>query len=141
VENREQMMYEMESLMRNIVRQLRNEINQVLSNVLSRNEFIVLKSLKDNGPLNSSVLAKELDVSASHITTVTDSLIGKDLITRKRSPNDRRITVIDLTEKGHLVLTEFESKKTEFFSKRFECYTDKELYQLIQLFGKLDRSK
>lgn len=141
MENREQMMYEMESLMRNIVRQLRNEINQVLSNVLSRNEFIVLKSLKDNGPLNSSVLAKELDVSASHITTVTDSLIAKDLITRKRSPSDRRITVIELTEQGHLVLTEFESKKTEFFSKRFQCYTDEELYQLIQLFGKLDRSK
>lgn len=141
VENREEMMYEMESLMRNVVRQLRNEINLVLSNVLSRNEFIVLKSLKDNGPLNSTVLAKELEVSASHITTVTDSLIAKELITRKRSDNDRRITVIELSEKGHLVLAEFENKKTEFFSKRFQCFTDEELYQLIKLFGKLDRSK
>ncbi|MGP1908071.1 MarR family winged helix-turn-helix transcriptional regulator [Metabacillus sp. JX24] len=141
MKKREEKMYDLESLMRSIFRQLRNEINVVLGSVLSRNEFIILKSLKENGPQNASNLAKELDVSASHITAVTDSLLLKALITRKRSPNDRRITLIDLTEDGQTVLSELEKKKTEYFSERFDCFTDDELQNLIQLFGKLDRTK
>lgn len=117
MKKREEKMYDLESLMRSIFRQLRNEINVVLGSVLSRNEFIILKSLKENGPQNASNLAKELDVSASHITAVTDSLLSKALITRKRSPNDRRITLIDLTEDGQTVLSELEKRRQSIFPK------------------------
>lgn len=135
--NRQEKMYEMEALMRNVYRKLRQEMNLVYDNEMSRNEFFILKTLYELGPKKSSDLSKMLNVSASHITAITDSLIEKKWIDRIRSVQDRRIVDIHLTEEGKKTLLLFEKKKTDFLLEKFNDFSEEDIKNFIILFNKL----
>lgn len=135
--NRQEKMYEMEALMRNVYRKLRQEMNLVYDNEMSRNEFFILKTLYEQGPKKSSDLSKMLNVSASHITAITDSLIEKKWIDRVRSVQDRRIVDIHLTENGKNTLLMFEKKKTDFLLNKFNEFSEEDINNFIILFNKL----
>lgn len=130
-------MYEMEALMRHVYRKLRQEMNLVYDNEMSRNEFFILKTLFEHGPKKSSDLSKMLSVSASHITAITDSLIEKKWIDRIRSVQDRRIVDIHLTEEGKNTLLLFEKKKTDFLLNKFNEFSEEDIKNFIILFNKL----
>lgn len=100
----------METLFRFVFRQLRQEINEVYNSELSTNEFMVLRMLVDSGRQRSTDLSKYLQVSASHITAVTDLLLSKGYIARKRSENDRRIIDIELTKEGQDIFNVIQEK-------------------------------
>lgn len=135
--NRQEKMYEMEALMRHVYRKLRQEMNLVYDNEMSRNEFFILKTLFEHGPKKSSDLSKMLSVSASHITAITDSLIEKKWIDRIRSVQDRRIVDIHLTEEGKNTLLLFEKKKTDFLLNKFNEFSEEDIKNFIILFNKL----
>jgi len=135
--NRQEKMYEMEALMRHVYRKLRQEMNLVYDNEMSRNEFFILKTLFEHGPKKSSDLSKMLGVSASHITAITDSLIEKKWIDRIRSVQDRRIVDIHLTEEGKNTLLLFEKKKTDFLLNKFNEFSEEDIKNFIILFNKL----
>jgi DNA-binding MarR family transcriptional regulator len=130
-------MYEMEALMRHVYKRLRQEMNNVYDNEMSRNEFFILKTLYEQGSKKSSDLSKMLSVSASHITAVTDSLIDKKWIKRVRSDQDRRIVDIHLTEEGKITLELFEKKKTDFLLEKFNNFSEQDIESFISLFNKL----
>ncbi|APH04710.1 MarR family winged helix-turn-helix transcriptional regulator [Bacillus weihaiensis] len=137
MEDRQDKMYEMEALMRHVYKKLRQEMNTVYENELSRNEFFILKTLFETGSKKASDLSKLLNVSASHITAVTDVLIEKEWIERVRSDKDRRIVDIHLTEEGKKTLELFEKKKTNFLLNKFENLNDEEIESFIQVLKKL----
>jgi DNA-binding MarR family transcriptional regulator len=130
-------MYEMEALMRHVYRKLRQEMNEVYDKEMSRNEFFILKTLYEQGSKKSSDLSKMLNVSASHITAVTDSLIEKSWIQRVRSVSDRRIVDLHLTDEGKNTLELFEKKKTDFLLQKFNDFSDQDMENFITLFNKL----
>lgn len=110
MKKREELVQEMETLFRFVFRQLRQEINEVYNSELSTNEFMVLRMLVDSGRQRSTDLSKYLQVSASHITAVTDLLLSKGYIARKRSENDRRIIDIELTKEGQDIFNVIQEK-------------------------------
>ena len=130
-------MYEMEVLMRNVYKKIRLEMNNVYDNELSRNEFFVLKILYEHGSKKSTDLSKMLNVSASHITAITDSLIEKQWIQRVRSVQDRRIVDIHITDQGKVTLELFEKKKTDFLLEKFNSFSEQDIEHFIYLFNKL----
>lgn len=137
LDNRQEKMYEMEALMRHVYKKLRQEMNLIYDNEISRNEFFILKKLYEHGPQKSSDLSKMLNVSASHITAVTDSLIEKEWIERVRSNNDRRIVVIHLTNEGKQTLELFEKRKTDFLLEKFSDLSNEDIESFIKLFNKM----
>ncbi|RUQ32854.1 MarR family transcriptional regulator [Peribacillus cavernae] len=130
-------MYLLEKEFKNIFRNMRKEFNELFGSVINSNEFLVLKFIAVSGSQKASALSKELDVSASHITTVTDSLVKKGLITRNRVENDRRIVNLELTEKGKELINDLEQKKTEYMVAKFSKFTEEELSTLHELIKKL----
>ncbi|MEH7809818.1 MarR family transcriptional regulator, partial [Bacillus safensis] len=66
MEQRKQMMYEMDTLLRTVFKQIRYEINSLLENELSRNEFLILNLLREQGAKKVTEFASILGVSASH---------------------------------------------------------------------------
>jgi DNA-binding MarR family transcriptional regulator len=137
LKSRQDKMYEMEALMRHVYRKLRQEMNEVYDKEMSRNEFFILKTLYEQGSRKSSDLSKMLNVSASHITAVTDSLIEKSWIQRVRSVQDRRIVDLHLTEEGKNTLELFEKRKTDFLLQKFNDFSDQDMENFITLFNKL----
>ena len=51
----------------------------------------------------ASQIASEVNVTSSHITAVTDRLVRKGFVERKRSNSDRRIVYLEITEHGREV--------------------------------------
>ncbi len=131
---------QLERTFRSSVRQMRKEMQRVFGEFASINEFAVLYILDTDGDKKASDLAKMLQVSASHITTVTDSLVQKGYITRRRSQNDRRVVHLSLTEEGTAFLKEVEAKKSAYLQSKFQAFEDAELDTMIHLFEKMSRS-
>lgn len=139
MKSKQEKMYEMEALMRSVYKKLRQDMNIVYDKEMSRNEFFILKTLYEQGSKKSSDLSKMLNVSASHITAVTDSLIEKKWIQRVRSEQDRRIVNLHLTEEGKNTLQLFEKKKTDFLLQKFNDLSDQEIENFISLLEKLSK--
>lgn len=59
------------------------------------NHLFVVKT-----PVNMNELAKVLNVSHSRVTRIMDNLVGKKLVTRRPSEEDRRCWFAIITDKG-----------------------------------------
>ena len=67
---------------------------------LTRARATVIMALVEHGPVHQRVLSERLRVTPRNVTALVDALEEKQLVERKPSPNDRRASIVDLTEKG-----------------------------------------
>jgi DNA-binding MarR family transcriptional regulator len=67
---------------------------------LTSPQYLVLCSLAAKGSLSSVNLSKILCVTPANMTGIIDRLEQKKLIRRVKKEDDRRISLIELTEKG-----------------------------------------
>ncbi|EDL66051.1 YpoP [Bacillus sp. SG-1] len=120
---------------------MKHDITKLYGQYLSSGELLVLKYLSEHGEMKASDLSKKMEVSASHVTSVTDSLTEKGYITRQRSSVDRRVVELTLTEKGKEILDKCMRIKSEYFQEKFNTFSNDEIEQLIYLFTKLEKTK
>jgi MarR family 2-MHQ and catechol resistance regulon transcriptional repressor len=78
------------------------------------------------GTLELKTLRRRLGWSKANATEVTATLEARDLVVRRRQPDDRRIVVIDLTLAGRRLV-----------ERLFPAHTDR----VEQAFGALDESE
>lgn len=87
---------------------------------LSSQRLRILGSIHERGPRIMSDLKKELGVTATNITALVDSLEKDGLVSREAHPEDRRATVISLTEKAKCELSlgcsAYKERVAELFS-------------------------
>ncbi|MBC1435870.1 MarR family transcriptional regulator [Listeria rocourtiae] len=127
---------EIETSVKRVFNSFRHEVDSILDRKLTGGEFRVL-SLISSGVNRTTDLSKKLDVSASHITAITDSLVANNFITRHRSEVDRRIVVLELTDEAKGFVASIEQKKKEMIVRRFSVFTDEEREQFQELLKKL----
>lgn len=63
-------------------------------------QTVMLERLRDRGALPVGRIAQELDVSQPTASDAVNALERKGLLQRRRSPDDGRVALIDLTEDG-----------------------------------------
>lgn len=63
-------------------------------------QSVVLRNLLDNGAMSSADLSRIAYVTPSNITGIIDRLENKGLVERIRLKDDRRVTMITLTQSG-----------------------------------------
>lgn len=127
---------EIETFTKRIFNSMRHEVEGVLKKKLSGSEYRIL-NLIANQVTKTSDLAKLLDVSASHITAITDALVENDFITRSRSTKDRRIIELSLTEAGQAFVADIEKQKRAIMMKHFSVFTPEEETEFKRLLKKL----
>jgi DNA-binding MarR family transcriptional regulator len=71
---------------------------------LNVSQLSCLLVLEKTGPLSLSKLSKHVFLSPSMITSIVDQLEKKELVLRTRKSTDRRVIMIELTEKGKEVV-------------------------------------
>jgi len=67
---------------------------------LNASQLSCLLVLAKTGPISLSMLSKKVSLSPSMITAIVDQLESKELVVRNRKAVDRRVILIELTEKG-----------------------------------------
>ncbi len=63
-------------------------------------QLICLLTLKDDGPLTTSALAKLVHLGNSTVVGILDRLEKRDLIRRERGREDRRLVLVSITDQG-----------------------------------------
>ncbi|NIM11860.1 MAG: MarR family transcriptional regulator [Candidatus Aminicenantes bacterium] len=71
---------------------------------LNASQLSCLLALANKDPLALSKLSRKVHLSPSMITSVVDQLEKKELVIRNRKSSDRRVVLIELTEKGKEVV-------------------------------------
>lgn len=130
------MLKQLEEATRYHYRKLQSEMRQLAENYIPWNEFAVLQLIELRGPLMASEIASQIEVTSSHITTVTDKLLKKGLIERERSETDRRIVYLRVTEAGRETAQTMEKMRTEYYHQKFKRLSNAEMESLIRIFGK-----
>jgi DNA-binding MarR family transcriptional regulator len=63
-------------------------------------QLVVMQTLKRQGQLSPSALAKAVSLSQATVTTILDRLVKQGFVQRVRSDADKRVVLASLTEKG-----------------------------------------
>ncbi|EEL49549.1 MarR family transcriptional regulator [Bacillus cereus] len=136
-EKREALILDLSTSFRKMIRLLQNDINTRFSEHMPYNEFSVLRALFLKSPQMASQIASEVNVTSSHITAVTDRLVRKGFVTRKRSDSDRRIVYLEITEHGKEVTQKLEAVRKEYYKEKFKEWSDQEVEMVLELFGRV----
>jgi DNA-binding MarR family transcriptional regulator len=82
-------------------------------------QLLVLQSVGELGTPSVSQVAREVHLAQGTVTAIIDRLVGKGLVERTRSAEDRRRVCVSLTERGERSLAEAPSLLQEEFVERF----------------------
>lgn len=97
--------------------------------------LVVIDSFE--GGAKQKELRDELGISSAGVSEIVSKLEKDGYVERKVDENDKRATLITLTELGAARAAELADEKNERFENGFKALTDKEKAQLLKLLEKL----
>src|SRR5260221_11898383 len=71
---------------------------------LGLSDFGVLEALLHKGPLPVNTIGPIVDLTPGSISIAVDRLVGKGLVTRVESAEDRRVRIVALTPRGRTLI-------------------------------------
>jgi DNA-binding MarR family transcriptional regulator len=125
---------ELPTLFRTVVIKMMQEWNKRMIADLSLSQVKLLFKLNAGGMHKASDLAKALCVSSGGITALSDKLIAAGFIERERDEEDRRVVMIQVTQKGREKAQEILKKQEETFFEFFGSLSDQDTNQLKRIF-------
>jgi DNA-binding MarR family transcriptional regulator len=98
------------ALLDHLARRMRLRSEAVLAPLgLRPRHLVALTVLRDGGGTTQQALAATLEMDGTNIVGLLNDLEAKNLIERRRSPEDRRRHTVELTEAGEAQLSNVES--------------------------------
>ncbi len=104
-------------------------------NNLTMPRFLVLWYITKYQPVNMSFLHDKMHMANSTLTVIVDKLVDDELVKRYRNPKDRRIVLLELTEKGDKKLCKMLDIRQNFLEKALVNLNDNDKEKLIMLLG------
>jgi DNA-binding MarR family transcriptional regulator len=96
-----------------------------------------LKSLffiSKEGSTNFRKLAQALRVTPSNVTGIVDHLVEEGLVSRQENPEDRRMLMLQLTDKGKALLASLRERRAEQVWAVLSHLSEEQLSTLLQGF-------
>jgi len=106
---------------------------------LSAREMHILESISKTYNGTMSEVSKDLYITVGTLTIAVDKLIKKGYVLRRRIEEDRRVVIVELTEKGIRATKEHKDFHKEMISSMFEGIDEEDKKVLILGLGKLDK--
>ncbi len=101
-----------------------------------RERLLVIADSYDGG-VRQKTLVDELDISPAAVSELVSKLEKDKYVNREIDPDDKRATLIKLTDLGKARAAELADERNERFSKAFAALNAKEKDQLLKLLEKL----
>ena len=96
------------------------------------NQFVVLMALINDPSASISEISRTLNISKQQMTTIIDKLVKSGLAQRHPDINDRRRTVITITDAGMAILDQQKDTVHLMFHERISRLSPEEIGQLAQ---------
>lgn len=98
---------------------------------LTVSQLRILQTLRKEGQLSSSAIAKITMLSQATVTAILDRMEQGGLITRERSTDDKRVVNIRISDKGLKELSAAPELPQAGFLREFRCLEDREKSLLV----------
>jgi len=119
-----------------------NTVDEAISTIfqahdLTSGQFGVLETLYHLGPLHQGALGDKLLQSKGNISTIITNLEERDLVERRRDPDDRRYVQVHLTDEGESLIAEIFPDHVQQIAETLGVLDDEEIEELGRLCKKL----
>lgn len=91
----------------------------------------VLTMVEANGPMSMSGIAEGLDISVASATGVIDRMEARGLVKRRRSPEDRRVVLVEPAAGGRKVFGDIDGRRRKGLAMLLARLSDEELNGLL----------
>ena len=109
------------------------------SHGLGDSDFRVLEALLHKGPLPVNRIGPKVFLTPGSISIAVDRLYERGLVTRMESRTDRRVRVVDLTQKGRDLIATIFSVHAEDMEKLAQILKPTERVQLVNALKSLGK--
>lgn len=106
---------------------------------LTLSQFAVLEALLHLGPMSQTAVARKVMKTKGNITVVVDNLVKAGYLVRHPTPDDRRLSIIDLTEAGRKCIADYFPRIAGGFAAAAADLSKEEQETLTSLAKKLGR--
>jgi len=134
---------DLQDLIQDILKQFQS-VNAAAANGphagLNMQELRTIEFLGNAGPKMMRELAEHLAVAVNSMTSIVDSVEGKQLVCRHRSADDRRVIRVDLTEAGQQIYKSLIEVNLRLFRSMLGALTEDEQEIFMVLFRKIARA-
>jgi DNA-binding MarR family transcriptional regulator len=100
-------------------------------------QFRAMRVLRRHGVMRLTELSDRLNIAARSTTEVIDALQARDLVGRRPDPDDRRATLVQLTEHGMQVLHAIREARGSQSERVFDLLTPADRATLAAILRKL----
>ncbi len=100
-------------------------------------DAMLMMKIANEGSTSLVELSKIIGHAHTSILRHIDSLEEKGFLTREPHPNDRRMKVVSLTDKGHKILPKIKTIISEIHDQALLQFSIAEKEQLFSLFGRI----
>lgn len=98
---------------------------------LSASQFMSLMYISEHAPVTMSAIASYLRIELPSATSVINKLSRAKLIKRHASPDDRRLVLISLTERGQDLLKQAKDLRRQKIERNLALFSDREKSDLL----------
>lgn len=112
---------------------LRSQIDKVARQKfgITGGQYHVLRRIK-SGMTSVSELAQARHISLPTVSRKVEHLVEKGLVARRESQQDRRCTILELTEAGEEIIREMEFSRQQWLEEQFSILDDNALETIIE---------
>lgn len=104
---------------------------------LTTAQFAVLEALYHKGTLTIQEIIKSILSTGGNMTVVINNLEKEELIERHANPEDKRSSLIEITQKGKKIIEEIFPNHLQSLKEEFKVLTIEEKQDLITILKKL----
>jgi DNA-binding MarR family transcriptional regulator len=110
---------------------------QQSADICRKGEIKIVEILGKNGPMIMTEIAERAMLSVSTLTSIMDNLVGKRLVQRQRSEEDRRVVRVELTTEGRKVYQQVLETHMRMVRGMLSSLNKNEQETLVSLFRKI----
>lgn len=100
-------------------------------------QFLIMELIDSSG-LMMKEIAEKMAISLPAVTGFVDKLSKLEYVQRCSDPNDRRVSIINLTESGKTTLDLIQNIREERMARVFSNFDESELNDYLRLMKKLE---
>ncbi|MEY3493653.1 MAG: hypothetical protein RL413_1071, partial [Actinomycetota bacterium] len=104
---------------------------------IATTQFAALASLFTDGPTSQNQLGRRTAMDSATITGVIDRLLQRGLVVTSASPDDDRLSIIDLTVEGRTLIEGLLPRGEEISADTLAPLTPQERETLVRLLEKI----
>ncbi|MCW1934739.1 homoprotocatechuate degradation operon regulator HpaR [Pararhodobacter zhoushanensis] len=107
---------------------------------VNEQKWRVLRVLDESGPLDQSLLAEKACLQLPSLTRILKAMEEQALVTRATDPDDRRRSIVTISEVGRQVIEDHAVANRALFQRLEAAYGQTRMETLLDLLEELNRT-